>query len=156
MYQALGALDLEAWVNLFSLAIGESLTHTSPTKEYSADYSSFISTEDAAGKSQTKSLVEILHEADPDNRICVDCDTENPDWASINLGCLLCIECSGIHRSLGTHVSKVRSLVLDTTSWTEELVGVMLGLGNNSVNKVCVWRLCQLLQRYMRSVFRQR
>jgi hypothetical protein len=37
-----------------------------------------------------------------------------PDWASINLGVMMCIECSGIHRSLGVHVSKVRSLTLDT------------------------------------------
>lgn len=36
-----------------------------------------------------------------------------PDWASLNLGALMCIECSGIHRNLGTHVSRVRSLDLD-------------------------------------------
>lgn len=37
----------------------------------------------------------------------------DPDWASLNLGSLICIECSGIHRNLGTHISKVRSLGLD-------------------------------------------
>ena len=37
----------------------------------------------------------------------------DPDWASLNLGSLICIECSGIHRNLGTHISKVRSLELD-------------------------------------------
>ena len=36
-----------------------------------------------------------------------------PEWASINLGMLVCIECSGIHRNLGSHISKVRSLDLD-------------------------------------------
>ena len=45
-----------------------------------------------------------------------------PDWASINLGILVCIECSGIHRSLGVHVSKVRSLTLD--KWEEHTVKV--------------------------------
>ena len=45
-----------------------------------------------------------------------------PDWASINLGILVCIECSGIHRSLGVHVSKVRSLTLD--KWEEHTVRV--------------------------------
>ena len=45
-----------------------------------------------------------------------------PDWASINLGILVCIECSGIHRSLGVHVSKVRSLTLD--KWEEPTVKV--------------------------------
>ena len=50
------------------------------------------------------------------------CITLDPDWASINLGVVICIECSGVHRSLGVHVSKVRSLVLD--SWDEESVQV--------------------------------
>ncbi|CAG2164190.1 unnamed protein product [Oppiella nova] len=49
----------------------------------------------------------------PGNKYCVDCDSLNPDWASLNLGALICIECSGIHRNLGTHISKVRSLALD-------------------------------------------
>ena len=38
---------------------------------------------------------------------CVDCDSPNPDWASLNLGVLVCIECSGIHRNLGSHISRV-------------------------------------------------
>ena len=37
----------------------------------------------------------------------------DPDWASLNLGTVICIECSGIHRNLGTHLSRVRSLDLD-------------------------------------------
>lgn len=37
----------------------------------------------------------------------------DPEWASLNLGVLMCIECSGIHRNLGSHISKVRSLGLD-------------------------------------------
>lgn len=48
--------------------------------------------------------------------------SSGPDWASINLGILVCIECSGIHRSLGVHVSKVRSLTLD--KWEEPTVKV--------------------------------
>lgn len=47
----------------------------------------------------------------------------DPDWASINLGTLLCIECSGIHRSLGVHVSKVRSVTLD--KWESESIEVL-------------------------------
>ncbi|KAI9502019.1 hypothetical protein BX070DRAFT_175925, partial [Coemansia spiralis] len=46
------------------------------------------------------------------NKVCADCGATAPDWCSLNLACLLCIECSGIHRSLGTHISKVRSLTL--------------------------------------------
>jgi Arf-GAP/coiled-coil/ANK repeat/PH domain-containing protein len=47
------------------------------------------------------------------NSYCADCGAENPEWVSLNLNILICIECSGIHRSLGTHISKVRSLTLD-------------------------------------------
>ena len=43
----------------------------------------------------------------PGNSVCADCGSPEPDWASLNLGVLLCIECSGIHRKKGVHVSKV-------------------------------------------------
>ncbi|EHH16873.1 hypothetical protein EGK_12240, partial [Macaca mulatta] len=56
----------------------------------------------------------------PGNASCCDCGLADPRWASINLGITLCIECSGIHRSLGVHFSKVRSLTLDT--WEPELL----------------------------------
>ena len=42
------------------------------------------------------------------NAVCCDCGSPEPDWASLNLGTLLCIECSGIHRKKGVHISKVR------------------------------------------------
>ncbi|XP_037017344.2 arf-GAP with GTPase, ANK repeat and PH domain-containing protein 1 isoform X8 [Artibeus jamaicensis] len=68
------------------------------------------------------------------NSHCVDCETQNPNWASLNLGALMCIECSGIHRNLGTHLSRVRSLDLD--DWPVELIKVMLSIGNELANSV--------------------
>uniref|UniRef100_A0A8C1FUP2 Arf-GAP with coiled-coil, ANK repeat and PH domain-containing protein n=1 Tax=Cyprinus carpio carpio TaxID=630221 RepID=A0A8C1FUP2_CYPCA len=70
----------------------------------------------------------------PGNEICCDCGQADPRWASINLGILLCIECSGIHRSLGVHCSKVRSLTLDT--WEPELMKLMCELGNTVINQI--------------------
>ncbi|XP_036029180.1 arf-GAP with GTPase, ANK repeat and PH domain-containing protein 1 isoform X4 [Onychomys torridus] len=68
------------------------------------------------------------------NSLCVDCDAQNPNWASLNLGALMCIECSGIHRNLGTHLSRVRSLDLD--DWPMELIKVMSSIGNELANSV--------------------
>ncbi|XP_018413773.1 PREDICTED: arf-GAP with GTPase, ANK repeat and PH domain-containing protein 1 isoform X1 [Nanorana parkeri] len=70
----------------------------------------------------------------PGNSHCVDCDAPSPDWASLNLGALMCIECSGIHRNLGTHLSRVRSLDLDV--WPPELIKVMSAIGNELANSV--------------------
>ncbi len=64
----------------------------------------------------------------PGNSHCADCRAEAPDWASISFGILVCIQCSGIHRSLGVHLSKIRSLNLDF--WNPENVELMLALGN--------------------------
>jgi Arf-GAP/coiled-coil/ANK repeat/PH domain-containing protein len=50
--------------------------------------------------------IDLLRRVDG-NTICADCGASEPDWASLNLGALLCIECSGVHRNLGVHISKV-------------------------------------------------
>ncbi|KAF2072156.1 hypothetical protein CYY_006532 [Polysphondylium violaceum] len=75
-----------------------------------------------------------LRKIDQSNQFCADCNTKDPDWASINFGCIVCIDCSGIHRSLGVHISKVRSLTLD--KWEPELLGMMKCIGNEKVNKI--------------------
>ncbi|CAI5441963.1 unnamed protein product [Caenorhabditis angaria] len=68
------------------------------------------------------------------NEKCADCGSASPKWVSINIGVILCIECSGVHRSLGVQMSKVRSLTMDSIDG--ELKDVLLALGNNRVNSI--------------------
>lgn len=67
-----------------------------------------------------------------DNFECCECKCPDPKWSSINLCITLCIECSGIHRSFGVHVSKVRSLTLD--DWEPVWIRLLSALGN-AVNR---------------------
>ncbi|KAF3448784.1 hypothetical protein FNV43_RR09497 [Rhamnella rubrinervis] len=63
------------------------------------------------------------------NRSCADCGSPDPKWVSLSLGVLICIKCSGVHRSLGVHISKVLSLKLD--EWTDEQVDTFVTMGGN-------------------------
>ena len=65
------------------------------------------------------------------NTKCVDCNNANPDWASITYGTLLCVNCSGRHRSYGVTKSRVRSISMDTWSYTQVLS--MLEGGNTQL-----------------------
>jgi stromal membrane-associated protein len=76
-----------------------------------------------------KSLVKL-----ESNKSCADCKrNKHPRWASWNLGIFVCIRCSGIHRGMGTHISRVKSVDLD--SWTDEQLASMIKWGNGRANK---------------------
>ncbi|XVF41123.1 hypothetical protein PTKIN_Ptkin01aG0255300 [Pterospermum kingtungense] len=68
---------------------------------------------------------------EPGNNICADCGSPDPKWVSFSIGVFICIKCSGVHRSLGVHISKVLSLKLD--EWTNEQVDSLIHLGGNTV-----------------------
>ncbi|KAG6573401.1 ADP-ribosylation factor GTPase-activating protein AGD12, partial [Cucurbita argyrosperma subsp. sororia] len=64
-----------------------------------------------------------------DNQLCADCGAPDPKWASANIGVFVCLKCSGVHRNLGTHISKVLSITLD--EWTDDEIDAMMEVGGN-------------------------
>uniref|UniRef100_A0A1A7XFN8 ArfGAP with RhoGAP domain, ankyrin repeat and PH domain 1 n=1 Tax=Iconisemion striatum TaxID=60296 RepID=A0A1A7XFN8_9TELE len=97
----------DQWVAAMTEAIGEALSHSEVVKQ-------------------------IWEE--PSNSFCADCSALKPDWASVNLCVVICKSCAGQHRALGQSISKVRSLKMDKTVWTQELIQIFLKLGNERVN----------------------
>ncbi|CAD5114497.1 DgyrCDS3621 [Dimorphilus gyrociliatus] len=75
----------------------------------------------------------IIHKSGG-NDICADCGSINPEWASINLGITICLDCSGSHRHLGSHISKVKALNLDKYVWSSNVIGLFERIGNNYSN----------------------
>ncbi|KAL1922060.1 uncharacterized protein VTP21DRAFT_10702 [Calcarisporiella thermophila] len=86
-------------------------------------------------KSQNDKHAKILKDLlqIPENKQCADCKRRDPRWASWNLGIFVCIRCSGIHRSMGTHISRVKSVDLD--KWTPQQIESMVQWGNKRANK---------------------
>ncbi|KAI0720332.1 ArfGap-domain-containing protein [Cerioporus squamosus] len=76
-----------------------------------------------------KTLQELIKREDLDNKRCIDCSNPNPQWASLSFAVFLCLQCAGVHRGFGVHVSFVRSVSMDT--WQEEQIKRMQ-LGGNA------------------------
>ncbi|XP_051122073.1 ADP-ribosylation factor GTPase-activating protein AGD3-like isoform X2 [Andrographis paniculata] len=79
--------------------------------------------------------IDVLRQVSGNDK-CADCGSPEPDWASLNLGVLVCIECSGVHRNLGVHISKVRSLTLDVKVWEPSVINLFQSLGNSFANSI--------------------
>ncbi|XP_035542461.1 ADP-ribosylation factor GTPase-activating protein AGD3-like [Juglans regia] len=84
---------------------------------------------------KSEKLTDVLRRVCGNDK-CADCGAPEPDWASLNLGVLVCIECSGVHRNLGVHISKVRSLTLDVKVWDTSVISLFQSLGNTFANSV--------------------
>ncbi|XP_056157559.1 arf-GAP with GTPase, ANK repeat and PH domain-containing protein 1 [Lampris incognitus] len=121
-FEAISYEERDAWVQAIESQILASLQSC----ESSKNKSRLTSQSEALALQSVRSI--------RGNSRCADCEAQNPDWASLNLGALICIECSGIHRNLGTHLSRVRSLDLD--EWPLELIKVMSAIGNELANSV--------------------
>ena len=88
-------------------------------------------------KDPKKEVLNLLNE--PENSICADCHVNKSNWASCNLGIFICLECSGAHRSLGTHISFIRSCDLD--SWNEGQIEKLKYIGNRLSNNYYEYNL---------------
>ncbi|XP_066060809.1 stromal membrane-associated protein 2 [Chamaea fasciata] len=72
--------------------------------------------------------------AEDENKFCADCQAKGPRWASWNIGVFICIRCAGIHRNLGVHISRVKSVNLD--QWTQEQIQCVQEMGNGKANRL--------------------
>ncbi|XP_061777716.1 arf-GAP with SH3 domain, ANK repeat and PH domain-containing protein 1 isoform X6 [Nerophis ophidion] len=81
----------------------------------------------------TKAIIEDVLRM-PGNELCCDCGASDPKWLSTNLGILTCIECSGIHREMGVHISRIQSMELDKLGTSELLLAK--NVGNSSFNEI--------------------
>lgn len=129
----------QAWVQALQSGIGHAIQNNSRySSNMCASSSSKNQNSSMAAAPTSKSKEKKINWRQmlmiPGNMKCADCGNSDPKWASINLGITLCIACSGVHRSLGVHYSKVRSLTLDV--WEPEILRVMMELGNETINKI--------------------
>ncbi|KAJ0581928.1 putative Arf GTPase activating protein [Helianthus annuus] len=92
------------------------------------NYSDELDDEDTSSAGAKRKLANFLSVSG--NDLCADCGSPDPKWVSANLGVFVCIKCSGVHRSLGVHISKILSVNLD--EWTEEDVDNVIQLGGNT------------------------
>lgn len=90
-----------------------------------------------SGSTSVESVLRYVYSIHLSNQICADCGNSNsPEWISINLLAILCIDCSGVHRGLGSHVSKIRSLTLDTMSFNRDLLDLLANVSNAQINAI--------------------
>jgi len=88
------------------------------------------STDKVSEKVQAAIFAQLLNT--PHNDECADCGSRSPTWVSLDFGVFVCMRCSGVHRQLGPHISRVRSVKLD--GWTKDNIEIMAKVGNKIAN----------------------
>uniref|UniRef100_A0A8C5P7U0 ArfGAP with SH3 domain, ankyrin repeat and PH domain 3 n=1 Tax=Leptobrachium leishanense TaxID=445787 RepID=A0A8C5P7U0_9ANUR len=122
-FQAEDEFEAQVWVSVLQNSKDESLNAA-----FGSDGPS-----NGSHHQLTKQIINEIRSL-PGNQVCCDCGAPDPSWVSTNLGILICIECSGIHRELGVRHSRVQSLTLDLLTTSELLLAVTIG--NTKLNEV--------------------
>lgn len=130
-FQADDEKEMEQWISVLSNAKEEVLL-----KAFQDTGSSLTMNESV--RELTQSIIERIFKL-PGNQYCCDCGAPDPKWLSTNLGVLICLECCGIHRNLGVHVSRTQSLEIDQLGTSQLLLARVIG--NDNFNEVLEARL---------------
>ncbi|KAJ3042698.1 hypothetical protein HDV00_006755 [Rhizophlyctis rosea] len=136
VYQAMDAESCKAWMAVIQNAIERSLEQKHPSRDVWMEGGKVDMSKMEKETNEPPKVLDLIWEIDEGNKLCADCGAKAPVWASLNLGCVVCIECSGYHRGLGVHISKIRSLTLDNKNWTPDLLAVFRAIGNTHSNEI--------------------
>ncbi|XP_063155762.1 arf-GAP with SH3 domain, ANK repeat and PH domain-containing protein 1 isoform X2 [Candoia aspera] len=123
-FQAEDEQDYVAWISVLTNSKEEALNMAFRGEQ---------STGENSLEDLTKAIIDDIQRL-AGNDVCCDCGSPDPTWLSTNLGILTCIECSGIHREMGVHISRIQSLELDKLGTSELLLAK--NIGNNSFNEI--------------------
>ena len=120
-FQAETEYEMEEWISSITNAISDQIIgfdgnnnkgnkkiNLDNDKKNNSNNNLFLLSKDGLNSNKKKLITNLINE-----NICSDCGAQKPTWLSLNWMTMICIECSSIHRSLGVHISKIRSLELD-------------------------------------------
>ncbi|EUB55488.1 Arf-GAP with SH3 domain, ANK repeat and PH domain-containing protein [Echinococcus granulosus] len=129
---SLNGSDTDLLESHFSHGVGSRSSHSSTVGSDEAATVTFFN--GLSGAQLHHSIQHVMRTKVPGNRVCADCNRPDPEWVSVNLGVLICLECCGTHRELGVQYSRTQSLLMDDLSAAQLLLPRFIG--NRLFNEV--------------------